>query len=196
MCLGEKSNLILLPVQRMSALLFCFSESPTRLLPSWMPGSGLEDWVCNATTSWSLSFMTCGYWPVSPAHHVDTILIGWRSLPCQMTVHAAPAWVSQVVVPPIVPLSLILGHKGQLSIVTNNQQFQGKTLIFARPCLGTERAFLFIGIVSIDDWPIPCSAFHLVTRLPVWAERGHTVVPCSADQPWLSSTRSRLVTFE
>lgn len=46
--------------------------------------------------------------PVSSTHHVDTVSIGGRRLPDEVTVHRAPARVCEVVVPAVIPLSLVL----------------------------------------------------------------------------------------
>lgn len=133
------------------------------------------------------------YWPVSPTHHVDPVLIGWWSLPRQMTVHAPPAGVSQVVVPAIVSLSLILGPQVNYQLSPTINSFNSKTLIFARTCWAvglTQTILLWDWIVSIDDWPIPYLAFHPEPWLPESGDWGHRALEqCSADQPWLTSSR-------
>ena len=44
---------------------------------------------------------------VAPAHHVNSVSVRRRRLPHQVAVHGAPRRVSQVVVPPVVPLLLV-----------------------------------------------------------------------------------------
>ena len=49
--------------------------------------------------------------PVSAAHHVDPVSVRGWSLPDEVTVHSSPARVGEVVVPAVIPLSLVL-HTG------------------------------------------------------------------------------------
>ena len=48
-----------------------------------------------------------GAWSVASAHHVNSVSVRRRCLSDEVAVHGAPSGVSQVVVPPIVPLLLV-----------------------------------------------------------------------------------------
>ena len=98
-----------LPGRRRSAWLSYSWVTPTRPLLSWMFGSDLWDLVWNKMINEADIDIGCDRdTPVSSTHHVDTVSIGGRRLPDEVTVHGAPARVCEVVVPAVIPLSLVL----------------------------------------------------------------------------------------
>ena len=196
------SEKCLLPVRRMFALQFCFWGIPTRLLLSWMLGSGREDWVCNEIRSWSL-FMYSNVMPSIEQCDDFSLLTCLPHSSCRPRPHRmvesslsddCPRSPSQGEPSCCTSHRISVSHTGatgQLSIVTNNQQLQQQNTHRTCQAVGfNQTILLWDWIVSIDDWPIPYLAFHPEPWLPESGDWGHRALEqCSADQPWLTSSR-------
>ena len=72
-----------------------------------------------------------GAWSVASAHHVNSVSVRRRCLSDEVAVHGAPRGVSQVVVPPVVPLLLVRRLLHPLYRGDQHQQDEGATPLTA-----------------------------------------------------------------